>query len=143
MSIMPAFRQDDSAMYKRFAYLASTYLDQPEIATTPVAQIPLENLYRLLEMYRYGSFKDETRSGILAFRSTSEVRLMRKPKPWHTQIEQAMKASMEAVFVGRTKDQAIDEIEETMRSLVNNENLDKQRQAHVKQFFNSFSQALA
>lgn len=140
---MSAYRPDNSnAMYKRFAYLASTYVDKPEIANTPVAQIPLENLFRLFEMYRYGAFKDENRSGVLALRSSPSTSLRRRPKPWHTDIEAALNQAISTVFTGQTKEIAIDKIEEVLKQLTNKQNLNDDQQINAKKFFASFSQAL-
>src|SRR5687768_1206937 len=50
MSIISATRSDRSALNaKRFAALASVYLDNPADALEDVARVPLENLFRLLE----------------------------------------------------------------------------------------------
>ena len=66
MSIISSFETDKSGLlYKRFATLASSYFDRPAVAKSPSAQVPLENLFRLLEMYRYDSFSDESRRGVL------------------------------------------------------------------------------
>lgn len=144
MSIMSAYRPDNSsAMYKRFAHLASTYVDQPEMGASPVAQIPLENLFRLFEMYRYDAFKDENRSGVLALRSFSDASLRRRPKPWHTEIEAALNAAISTAFTGLSKEVAIDRIEEVLKQLTNKQNLDNDQQVHAKQFFESFGKALA
>ncbi len=143
MSIMSAFRQDDSsAMYKRFAYLVATYVDQPEVAVTPVAQIPLENIFRLLEMYRYDAFKDENRSGVLASRSFSGKSMPRQSKAWHINIQQALTQSLNNVFGNVPSNQAIDELENVLRGLANDQPVSKQQQTHAKDFFNNFHQVL-
>jgi len=134
MSMISAYRPDNSStMYKRFASLASTYLDHPEIASTMVAQIPLENLFRLFEMYRYSAYKDENRNGVLALSSSFDTSLHRRSKPWHTEIEAALTEAISTTFVGKSKEEAIDNLEEVLKQLTSKRNLNEVQQKDAKQ----------
>jgi hypothetical protein len=60
MSIISSYDVDSSAaLTKRFAALATTYVDDPTVAKSDTAKVPLENLFRILEMFRYDAFADE------------------------------------------------------------------------------------
>jgi hypothetical protein len=73
VSTISLHHQDFSdALYRRFAMLASAYFDQPAEAKKPGAAVPLENLFRLLQMYKYNAFADERRSGVLALGGIGE-----------------------------------------------------------------------
>lgn len=140
MSIISFYKTDDSnALYKRFASLACSYVDQPEIASTPVAQIPLENLFRLFEMYRYDAFVDENRRGVLALDSfNEELTPSMHQISWHTDIEKALSTAINNTFVQHSKEEAIDELEGVLQHLANQSNLTADKQVHAKQFFKSF-----
>src|SRR3546814_3182314 len=51
MSIISLFPSDHSDLLcKRYAAAVSHYFDHPSAAQEPVAQVPLENVFRVLEM---------------------------------------------------------------------------------------------
>ena len=100
MSIISVYETDNSGLlYERFASLAVSYLDSPIEAVKPAAQIPLENLFRLLEMYKYDAFSDESRSGILAVDSNNVFHSLPENNiPWHGEIKNALKKRYFIVF---------------------------------------------
>lgn len=111
-------RDQSDVLCRRFAHLASTYLDMPEQARKAEAQVPLENLFRLLQMFRYEAFSDPARSGILALRSITPPEPYVAEKPWHTEIEAALNAALIEVFGPNvSKDAAIDQIQTSLRWL--------------------------
>lgn len=106
---------------KRFAYLASSYFDRPEEARTPGATVPLENLFRLLQMFRYKAFADERRSGILAIQAPVDQHTIGiNGENWHTKIESALRGALNDTFAGIPDEQAIAEIQSALRWLATN-----------------------
>lgn len=146
MSIISVYETDKSdILYKRFATLASTYLDEPEAVKTPTAQVPLENLYRLFEMFRYDAFADQNRSGILAINKITKTSPISVQEEWHTKIKQALSKALDIAYKGCQKDEAIDEIEAVLKGLANNEdtgNGDSNLQEQAKIFFKRFIEEL-
>ncbi len=142
MSIISVYETDKSdILYKRYASLASTYLDEPKTAKIPIAQVPLENLYRLFEMFRYGAFADQNRSGVLAVgKIGNNISLSHTKEEWHTKIEQALSNAINDAYVGESKDQAIDKLESILKWLVSEStiNNDPEAQAQAKIFFERF-----
>ena len=145
MSIISVYETDKSdILYKRFASLASTYLDEPETAKTPTAQVPLENLYRLFEMYRYDAFADQNRSGVLAIDKINTISLSSVEEEWHTKIKQALSNAISIAYENDQKDEAIDKIETVLKSLANKDavNGDPDLQEQAKIFFERFIEEL-
>jgi hypothetical protein len=122
---------------KRFAHLASTYFDRPEEAKAPAARIPLENLFRILQMLRYDAFSDEPRSGVLDLRSLNTQALPSVVEgQWHDRIKKALNESIDVAFSGTAKEAAIDQIQSVLRWLATTENAPSAEiRAKAKQFF--------
>lgn len=140
MSIIASYDFNDStAQYKRFASLAVNYVDNPAMAKAPIAQIPLENFYRLLEMFRYDAFSDEPHCGVLELDAHNEDEAGSRTG-WESQIVGALNAAVNGTFA--SKNEAINEMEEVLRQLVRNASLDEPRQAPAKQFLSRFITAL-
>ncbi len=120
MSIVSPYEIDNSAaLAKRFASLARSYFDDPSVAKNPTAHITLENLYRMLEMYRYDSFEDESRRGVLALQSLeSTPRTLTGGSPWHVPIQSALTQAVQVAFGEVDKDAAIDQLEGSLRWLI-------------------------
>ena len=146
MSIISTYETDKSdILYKRFASLASTYLDEPEAAKTSTAQIPLENLYRLFEMFRYDAFADQNRSGILSMNAINNLSSNSVQEEWHIKIKQALSNSLDIAYGNHQKDKAIDEIEAVLKGLATNEGAENggsNSKEQAKVFFNRFIEEL-
>lgn len=144
MSILSVYETDKSdLLYKRFAFLASSYLDQPSEAKTPTAQIPLENLFRLLEMFRYDAFSDESRRGILAVGNINDHIVTSSVKDcWHTNVENALHNAMDSVFGQIPKEEAINELEQTLRWLAADGDIKETSRNKAKIFFTKFIEEL-
>lgn len=129
---------------KRFAHLASTYFDKPDEAKKPAAGIPLENLFRILQMLRYDAFSDEPRSGILDLRSLTPQNLPEVTEDhWHERIKRALSDSIDTAFSGTDRDDAIDQIQAVLRWLATTENVPTEEiRAKAKQFFERLDAAL-
>jgi hypothetical protein len=117
MTIASMIQSDHSELLaKRFAHLATAYLDQPKDALEPSARIPLENLFRILEMLRYDAFSDEPTSGIVNSKPL-EFSLECQQQPWHTEIKQALGTAISENFKAASQEQAIGEIQGVLRWL--------------------------
>ncbi len=144
MPIMSSTRPDSSsARYKRFAAIVSDYAENTA-AIPAYNQIPVEGLFRLMEMYRYDAFKDETHSGVLAMSSASSGRRHHQmsSKSWHLPIKQALDSTMNEVFAGKPKEEAVYEVEFILFQMSENEPLTQEQQVQAKSFFSTFEKAL-
>jgi hypothetical protein len=113
--------EHSALLCKRFAILASSYFDAPEQATAPAARVPLENLFRILQMFRYDAFSDERRSGVLAISSAPEhPTLQLDDENWHEKIESALGHALSNAFAGISKEDAIHQIQTSLRWLATN-----------------------
>lgn len=144
MSIISAYEIDKSDyLYKRFASLASVFLERPKEVKATDAEVPLENIFRLLEMYRYSAFSDECRSGILSNEQISDhIDVAKQDENWSMNIEQAVNNAISNVYGQTSKDEAIDDLEETIRRLMNKDDIDQNSLTNAKSFFIKFSQEL-
>jgi len=144
MSIISTYKSDNSdAMYKRFASLASIYLDSPDLVTQPSTHIPLENIYRLLEMYRYDAFSDESRAGILVTSSAGKrVSIPSIDKPWQVNIVNALNSATADIYKDLDKELVVDDLEETLRLLSTNEKAEPGGKTRAKEFFKKFIEGL-
>jgi hypothetical protein len=131
---------------KRFATLASSYFDHPAEARSNAAQVPLENLFRVLEMFRNETFSDETRKGVLALENPSSLTIRESQDgPWHKQIQVAIHESIASTFgQGASEKAAANELQNALRRLVTEETLPPGDAtiARAKNFFTQLSTAL-
>jgi len=147
MSVM-AIQPGDSSNFlcKRFAAEASAFFDQPDEAKKISARVPLENLFRVLEMFRGRNFFDETRSGILAteMAGTRESQAVQE-QTWHVQIEDAVTGSIHQTF-GETIPEidAAAELQLALRWLATRKEIENQAEvlSRAKLFFSRLSNAL-
>lgn len=146
MSIASRFEVDhSSSLAKRFAGLAMSYMDNPMAAKDPVARVPLENLFRILEMYRYDAFEDEDRSGVLAlkgFDSPLPSASLAARTPWHTTILMALETAREKVFPAETKEQAVQRLEDGLRQLSRDGRVADPQADRFRRFFATFSASI-
>jgi hypothetical protein len=145
MSIISTFETDDSAlMAKRFAALATSYLDDPKKAKSRTAQVPLENLYRLLEMFRYTAFADEGRRGVLALDSARSRPTGPSPTTpnWHEAIATAIQRALDQTFAATPKGAALDEVERGLRTLATKGVLPPAEATKVRKFLSTLEGGL-
>jgi hypothetical protein len=130
---------------KRFASLATQYLDTPNDAQTDAAKIPLENLFRLLQMYRYDAFSDEPRSGVLELRPLLDASdVFGREDNWHKQIGTALDVALNDVFKGAPREEAVSQVQSALCWLVTNANEPPQEvRERAKAFFARFATSLA
>lgn len=141
MSIISSFHVDDSAaLAKQFASLTAAYIDNPpDTKADPAALVPLENVFRLLQMFRYDAYGDESRGGVLAMDSPDQMYQMQlDTKPWHTQIEQALKDALLQAYGAQQKESAIEELQGELRKLAKNHGLNQEVAARAKVFLSAF-----
>lgn len=146
MSITSSFRVDDStALAKQFALMAAQYVDNPpNTEADPASLVPLENVFRLLEMFRYNAFADESSEGVLAMNAPDQIYRVRViTKPWHEQIAQALQAALAQVYAEQQKEVAIDELQGGIRNLVQRQPLDTNVANRAKTFFTALQAELA
>jgi hypothetical protein len=126
--------------------MASTYFDHPEDAKQPIARVPLENLFRVLEMYRNDTFSDESRSGVLALESQLSIALVnQKEDDWYFHIKGAVRECLVNTFgKGKAEADATVELQEALRALASDESFDdrKDRFTIAKRFFNQLGNVL-
>lgn len=143
MSIIADFDFDDNAyQYKRFAILTCSYVEKPETAKEDIAKIPLENFFRLLEMYRYDSFSESMHCGVLDLDNpvTFETEFLSEAS-WEKMVVTALDTASNEAY--QSKDQAIDEMENVLRQLVRKHTLDDQVAKPAKKFLDNFIKAIA
>jgi hypothetical protein len=146
MTIISRVETDNTKrVAKRFAALAVSYLDDPHKAKSRTAQIPLQNIYRLLEMFRYDAFADEGRRGVLALDRSESGKVSMAPRPpeWHLQIKGALKSAMDSTYAdGQTREKALDEVEGDLHTLATKGKLPPPKAEKVRKFLTTFENAL-
>lgn len=144
MATISTYDTDRSgALAKRYAQLAAQYFDKPEDARSPAAQVPLENLFRILEMYRHDAFSDDHREGVLSMISQTEgYSMLPSASPWHSDIEEALGRAMHTTFGNAQKEDAVRSLQGSLRWLASNGTQGSSDVRSARQFFHEFSQAL-
>lgn len=129
---------------KRYASLVLSYFESPDDAKIPDARIPLENLYRILQMYRYDDFSDECRSGILELGEAIEnADFSPQKKCWHENIESALNRAFDSAYEDVPKAVAVGHVQ-TALSWLASANVDPVDDIEKpKQFLNQFVTELA
>ena len=145
MSISSTYEIDNSAaLAKRFATLATGYIDNPAAATSTNAKVPLENLFRMLEMFRYNAFADESRRGVLAIGGINQRHTPRIQGPaWQLSILEALNEALKASFDAEQKDIAITKIQDGLRKLAKDGKLSREQSEKVRTFLTTFETKLA
>lgn len=105
-----------------------------------IAQIPLENLYRLLEMYRFDAFADDNHSGVLDLDNVDHM--IAEDNPWHTDIKSALTNAFNHAF-GKYSEDVIDEMEDVLTQISLNKPVVDGKKDNAKKFFNQFIHELA
>lgn len=144
MSIFSRFKSDNSDLLaRRFAELATKYFDDPSSAQGATAEIALENLFRILEVFRYRAYSDENRKGILAMGKASLTRpSLTNVHPWHTKIENALAQSLNEVYHDEEESFAIMRLQNALRDVTEVKEPKGGMFAREKSFFKSFEAAL-
>ena len=146
MSIISSFRVNDStALAKQFASMVAEYIDNPpNHGEDPAALVPLENVFRLLEMFRYDAFADESRKGVLTMNVPDQIYRMRfETKPWYEQIVKAMQTAFLQAYDDQSKEAAIEELQGSIRQLVKRHALDASAADRAKTFFTALHMQLS
>jgi hypothetical protein len=147
MSINSSYELDQSAaLARRYASLAASFLANPKKGSTEEAQVPLENLFRILEMYRYDAFSDENRRGVLAvrgFRGTLAAR--HNGEEWQAPIVLALEKALSDAFDLKSisKDAAIDSLVHVLQDLSAKGEVSEKEAEQASAFLSSFEKSLA
>lgn len=136
--------EQSEGLAKRFASIATSYFDEPQQAKTLAAQIPLENLFRMLQMFRYEAFSDEPRSGILRVEAlTDQHRPSIDEGLWHHKLEAAIRAALGEVFSGISREDAVTQVQASLSWLATDKDApDQVARQRSKTFLERFSAAL-
>lgn len=146
MTIVSMLAEDKSDfLCKRYASMASSYFDHREAAGVPTAQVPLENLFRVLEMYKNNTFSDDPRKGVLALNNSSG-KFFEVPATdaWQVNIKAAMQHALSATFGNVPEVDAVKELQSSLRWLVVDGEIPDRVGAvgRAKSFFTELSSAL-
>lgn len=119
MALISTYPRDRSDLLcGRFAALALSYVDEEGKARDPAARVPIENLYRVLEMYKHEAFSDESRRGVLALQQFHDVpKNSLEGERWHLRIEEVIRQAVAEVFGAQSLASALDELETVLRWL--------------------------
>lgn len=121
MSIISMLEADRSgAICKAYADLTVAYLEHGglDVASKESAQVPLANLFRLLEMYKYEAFSDERPNAVLAVDTDISDGFSADASPWHVAIRLALDAAAEHAFKNVARENLVEELQQTLRGLV-------------------------
>ncbi|MES2349198.1 MAG: hypothetical protein V4641_16675 [Pseudomonadota bacterium] len=146
MTIVSMLAEDKSDfLCKRYASMASSYFDHREAAGVPTAQVPLENLFRVLEMYKNNTFSDDSRKGVLALNNSSG-KFSEAPSAddWQVNIKAAMQHALGTTFENVSEADAVKELQNALRWLVVDGEIPDRVGAvrRAKTFFTELSSAL-
>lgn len=147
MSVMSVQPTDNSNfLCKRFAAEASSMFEAPATAEALTARVPLENLFRVLEMFRARNFRDETRKGVLALETAAASETISfEDKAWYEQIETALADSIHSTFGSQCPEkEATIELQSALRWLATKRAIANQDEVvgRAKQFFSTLSASL-
>lgn len=116
MAIISRLEDDHSdVVCKSYAGQALKFLNDG-VPSTAEAGVPLANLFRLLEMYRYDAFQDERRSGVLALADFGKPAVSAR-RPWFVHIKAALDKALLAAFGNAPKDKVVEELQKVLQEL--------------------------
>lgn len=139
------FGDKSDYLCKSFAALATGYFDQPSSELKTTAQVPVENLFRLLEMYRNDTFDDEHRMGVTAWNRSRALSIKERRKgEWHNNIKTAITDAIQNTFGSDvSEEKAVTELQDALRYLVvEGRNISPDAANRAKHFFRNLSNAL-
>jgi hypothetical protein len=95
-------------------------------------------------MFRYGSFDDEPRRGVLAMDAVAPeiIVLSGANENWSTEIQNALNLAISDAF-GNTSDDAIDRLQESFRGLASEGSLPQESADKLREFLDTFQSNLA
>lgn len=120
------------------ALRAATLFVQPANASPD--QTALQNLYRLLEMYRFDAFSSVTPRGVLDVRGPARQFGQGIPDPGA--IRKALDSAKQTAFPDETKEAAVDILEGVVRDFAQNSVSEQQARERAKTFFEALAQNL-
>lgn len=125
-----------AAIFGSLAARAAVLFGEPEGATLDSSA--LQNVYRLLEIYRYDAFSNITPSGVLQTRDPPQQQAMANAEG----IKAAMDAARQEAFPETPKDAAITELQSVVRALATKTAAQPEAMAKTRTFFEMLAQNL-
>jgi hypothetical protein len=125
---------------------SADYFEQPEAAKTAAARVPLENLFRVLEMYRNDTFSDESRLGVLELGELQNSGFINTAEDkWYTEIKNALTNAVHTTFAAEiSKEAAVRDLQASIRWLVKGGTLqDDSSPRRARAFFGQLSATLS
>lgn len=103
----------------------------------------LENLYRLLEMFKYHSYADEPRRGVLMLEQ-DDVSVQDRSfstQHWQDRITPALEACIKGIYPDLARTDAIERLQGSLRAVAKGENVGAEERS-VKEFFVAFRDSI-
>jgi hypothetical protein len=145
MTIFSTIKVDDSSsMAKRFARNALRYLKDPTSIDMDVLDVSVENLYRLSEMFRLGTYADEPRMGVMAAGGAQPlpVEFLQSEVGWEGPIVRALEQAFQKAYGART-DQEINTFQGALREIAPAKEIAPQSKDSLRTFLEAFGSNLA
>jgi len=139
MPLMPAYlpTESESLLCAHLASRAATLLANPASARDD--QISLQNIFRLLEMYRFDTFLDVTPKGVLELGegpSSAEAVLAEGEL-----LKLALDAASASAFPGATKAKVVEMLEALISQIAMGSGSDQDAITQAKRFFEELARA--
>jgi hypothetical protein len=145
MSIISTIRTDDSpAMARRLAKMTLRYLDDPKSIDKDILGVPLENLFRLSEMFRQSTYADEPRMGVVAVgdAAASPLDFLQGEDDWSTPIDHALELAFRTAY-GDRSDEEVRTFQLTLRDIALSKQLAPDSDRRLRSFLETFGSNLA
>lgn len=140
MALTPAYNPRESSAFlcQDLASAAVTLFRDPQAAGTD--KVALQNIYRLLEMYRFDAFVGYNPKGVLELRKVSagaEVNIAGGEI-----LRRALDIAKNTVFPNTEKEIVVDRLERLVSEMARQDALDMGEQQNASRFFQELSTAL-
>lgn len=139
MPLMPVFlpTESESILCAHLASRAATLLADPAHARAD--QISLQNIYRLLEMYRFDAFLDVTPKGVLELGEGTIGSEAAGPEG--DSLKQALDAASASAFPGVAKAQVVESLEGLISQIATGLGPEQGAILQAKRFFEELARA--
>lgn len=145
MALISMYERDNSrTVYRILAESAVKCLDDPQLCTQE--KIPLTNLARLLERYRYDAFSDHVALGVLeVFRSKNTSSESSRSVRHMEGVIAALEAAHAHVYGNLPKDDLVQTLQAVLSKLASSSTLDEHTRhelPNARRFFSALSEGL-
>lgn len=145
MSIISTMRTDDSsAMARRLTKMALRYLNDPKSIDQDILGVPLENLFRLSEMFRQSTYADQPRMGVVAVGEAADgpADFLQDIESWSSPIDHALDKAFREAYGART-DEEIKTFQLSLRDIALRKELGQDSNRQLRTFLETFESNLA